>query len=88
MEPLTSRWINFFPAVPLKWITFFLALVDQFFPGGWLTFFLTIARLLRHEEITTTADIYSHVSEHLKRQAINKLNHFFKDGTNRAPKTI
>jgi len=24
-------WLNFFPAFSLKWITFFLALVDQFF---------------------------------------------------------
>ncbi|NLA46738.1 MAG: hypothetical protein GX866_04260, partial [Firmicutes bacterium] len=38
-------WINFFLAHSLKWITFFLALVDQFFSGGWINFFLTIADL-------------------------------------------
>jgi integrase len=47
-----------------------------------------VQELLRHEVMATTADIYSHVSEELKREAISKLNHVLKDGTNRAPKTV
>ncbi len=46
-----------------------------------------VQELLRHEEMSTTADIYSHVSEQLERNAINKLNHVFKNGTNSAPIT-
>lgn len=50
--------------------------------------------LLGHSKIGTTADIYSHVVEKMKRIAVDKLDHLFtpgtteKDnsGTNRAPK--
>lgn len=37
------RWISIFPAFSPKWITIFLASVDQYFSGAWITFFLTIA---------------------------------------------
>jgi len=40
-----SFLFHFFPALSPKWITFFLALVDQYFSGAWITFFLTIATL-------------------------------------------
>jgi hypothetical protein len=39
----TVRWISIFPAFSFKWITIFLASVDQYFSGAWITFFLTIA---------------------------------------------
>lgn len=45
-----------------------------------------VQELLRHEEMATTADTYSHVSEKVKRTAISKLNSLFKNGTKTAPK--
>ena len=45
-----------------------------------------VQELLRHEEMSTTADVYSHVSEELKRNAADKLNDLFQNGTKTAPK--
>jgi len=42
--------------------------------------------LLRHENITTTADIYSHVSIEIKQMAVNKLDQNLQSGINWAPK--
>ncbi len=42
--------------------------------------------LLRHENITTTADIYFHVSIETKQTAVNKLDQNLQMGNNRAPK--
>ena len=36
-----------------------------------------VQELLRHEEMSTTADIYSHVSEELKRAAAERLTDLF-----------
>jgi integrase len=44
-----------------------------------------VQELLRHEEMSTTADIYSHVSEELKRAAANRLTDLFQNGTKMAP---
>jgi site-specific recombinase XerD len=44
-----------------------------------------VQELLRHEEMSTTADIYSHVSEELKRAAAERLTDLFKNGTKMAP---
>ncbi|MCL4462726.1 MAG: site-specific integrase [Firmicutes bacterium] len=42
--------------------------------------------LLRHENIATTADIYSHVSVEMKQAAVDKLDQHLQSGTNWAPK--
>ncbi|MBT9140180.1 MAG: Tyrosine recombinase XerC [Dehalococcoidia bacterium] len=42
--------------------------------------------LLRHENIATTADVYSHVSVEMKQAAVNKLDQNLQTGTKRAPK--
>jgi len=44
-----------------------------------------VQELLRHEEMSTTADIYSHVSEELKRAAAERLTDLFQNGTKMAP---
>jgi len=44
-----------------------------------------VQELLRHAELSTTADIYAHVSEELKRAAANRLTDLFQNGTKMAP---
>ena len=46
-----------------------------------------VQELLRHAQIGTTGNIYSHVSQEVKRGAVDKLNDVLTLGTNRAPET-
>jgi site-specific recombinase XerD len=43
--------------------------------------------LLRHENITTTADIYSHVSIEMKQPAVNKFDQNLTNGHQSGTKT-
>ena len=45
-----------------------------------------IQELLRHTKMSTTADIYTEVSQGMKRDAVNKLNDDLHLGTDRAPR--
>ncbi|MBC7347320.1 MAG: site-specific integrase, partial [Clostridia bacterium] len=46
-----------------------------------------VQQLLGHARISVTADIYTHVSQELKRQAVEKLDEHLAAGTNWAQKT-
>ncbi len=56
---LFNKWINILSAFFRKWLTFFPALVAQYFSGEWLTFFLTIAfqPSLREKEIIALSSL-------------------------------
>lgn len=45
----------------------------------------TVQELLGHSKIATTADIYSHVSKEIKKEAVSKLDNLLPFGTNLAP---
>lgn len=42
--------------------------------------------MLGHSKISTTADIYSHINQEIKRSAVGKLDNLLSDGTKMASK--